>query len=921
MSLYTFKKAAEGVKIKMKKTERQNRRFYYGIYSVGMIGIFGIILLIFMKNGKSFIRQGDGLQQHYITLEYWGLYLRQIVKNLIFEHRLTIPQWDLHIGLGSDILTTLHYYVIGDPLNLLAVLVPSRYTEYLYAFLCFLRYYLAGITFSMYCFYNRNKKLPVLLGSLIYVYSQWMIVTGLDHPYFMNPAIYLPLIMLGIDKIFDGKKPYLYIWAIVLSAVSNFYFFYMLGVFTVIYVVFRYFTKYHRFRLKEASAIVGKIGVYTVIAMMISSPILVPVIKTMMGNSRMSARKYMPILYGKRFYVTLLAAFAGANNKTRFSYIGVACVCVLALVVLFMQKKKYLSLKIATVLVAMMVCIPLAGRIMNGFSYTTNRWTWASALLFAYIFVKMFPEFFCLTRKKKVVLAVIVTLYAMFLIFYPDVRSVHNAVSGSILFLLLVLFLAGYDFLSRNRRRQAAFFACFLVLSVGTNICFYYAGNGKGRTGKRPIIAAYADRGKAYRKCHSRTEEMLKQLPDSSMVRTDQRYMRTLCNTSMLNGINGEKFRFSIAPEGTGEFFNEVYMSNTMDQIFYNFNSRTWLSKLFSVKYFLTEENLIPYGVVKGEEQVGQRRRFLYKDENSLPLAYTYDSYIPSESYLKMNAAERQEALMQGVVLEDKDTEGLKPASLNLHVNDIPYTVRNMKNMTWKDGVIKVKKKDAECTLEFQGEEDCETYVAFTGLSYKGRNKVFRPAFEKRDCTNGQISIHYPHGDRELSQTIQVLSIKDNFGSGRTNYGLNLLYNEKPVTKIQLIFRSPGKYKVKDVQILTQKMDGLEETTEKRREEAPQDLQIEGGHISCSVDFSRERELVFAIPYSTGWKLSVDGVKQKTNKANRMFLGAKIPEGSHQIELSYTTPGLPQGLGLSLAGFVSLEILRRIRKRKQLCIK
>ena len=82
------------------------------------------------------------LLHHYITLEYWGKYLRQIIKELLIHHRLRIPTWDLHIGFGSDIVTTLHYYVIGDPLNLCAAFVPVRYTEYLYDFLCFFRYYL-----------------------------------------------------------------------------------------------------------------------------------------------------------------------------------------------------------------------------------------------------------------------------------------------------------------------------------------------------------------------------------------------------------------------------------------------------------------------------------------------------------------------------------------------------------------------------------------------------------------------------------------------------------------------------------------------------------------------------------------------------------------------------------------------------------
>lgn len=53
--------------------------------------------------------------------------------------------WDLNIGYGSDILTTLHYYVIGDPLTLLSVFFKSSQTEFLYEFLIFLRIYLAEL--------------------------------------------------------------------------------------------------------------------------------------------------------------------------------------------------------------------------------------------------------------------------------------------------------------------------------------------------------------------------------------------------------------------------------------------------------------------------------------------------------------------------------------------------------------------------------------------------------------------------------------------------------------------------------------------------------------------------------------------------------------------------------------------------------
>lgn len=98
--------------------------------------------------------------------------------------------WDLNIGYGSDILTTLHYYVIGDPLTLLSVFFKSSQTEFLYEFLIFLRIYLAGIAFSRYAFYHKNSKQAVFMGSMIYVFAGWTIYAAMKHPYFSNPMIY-----------------------------------------------------------------------------------------------------------------------------------------------------------------------------------------------------------------------------------------------------------------------------------------------------------------------------------------------------------------------------------------------------------------------------------------------------------------------------------------------------------------------------------------------------------------------------------------------------------------------------------------------------------------------------------------------------------------------------------------------------------
>ena len=89
----------------------------------------------FIVLGYSFIFGGDGWHQHFVALVYYAKYLRGIIRNLINEHQLIIPDWDFYIGEGADIVNVFHYYVIGDPLTLLSVFVPSRYMQYFYSVL------------------------------------------------------------------------------------------------------------------------------------------------------------------------------------------------------------------------------------------------------------------------------------------------------------------------------------------------------------------------------------------------------------------------------------------------------------------------------------------------------------------------------------------------------------------------------------------------------------------------------------------------------------------------------------------------------------------------------------------------------------------------------------------------------------------
>ena len=105
----------------------------------------------------------DGLSQHFSALAYYGKWIREVIKSLISGNP-KFPMWEMSLGYGADILSTLNYYAIGDPLNLLYGLVPLEYTETMYNFMILLRMYLAGITFMM---YSRKMKKNGIMGPLL----------------------------------------------------------------------------------------------------------------------------------------------------------------------------------------------------------------------------------------------------------------------------------------------------------------------------------------------------------------------------------------------------------------------------------------------------------------------------------------------------------------------------------------------------------------------------------------------------------------------------------------------------------------------------------------------------------------------------------------------------------------------------------
>ena len=74
--------------------------------------------------------------------------------------------------------------------------------------------------------------------------------------------------------------------------------------------------------------------------------------------------------------------------------------------------------------------------------------------------------------------------------------------------------------------------------------------------------------------------------------------------------------------------------------------------------------------------------------------------------------------------------------------------------------------------------------------------------------------------------------------------------------------------------------------------------------IVGSIDVRQAGRLILSVPADEGWSLYVDGKKTKIKPFADALIGVHLKEGTHKIELRYTTPGVQIGAAISIAALL-----------------
>ena len=846
------------------------------VYTLVFAVAAALVFFPFWSQGRTFIyyfagQERDGYTQHYTAFVYIGRYLRELVGGL-FRGQFAFKHFDFALGYGEDVIQSLGYYGFGDPLMLLSALVPQRLAGAFYQVYILLELWLSGLSFGVFGREKGYKDARILPCALVYVFSGFALWAGLCHPEFLAPMIWFPLLLTGLERVLAGKRPVFLAVVTGLYALTGYYWLFMGTIFLCLYALVRVLEQPGQRLCRLWNVFWRGAGGY-LLGLCLAAPIFIPNVVGFFQSNRVGGDKGMPALVADWEQIKGSVLSLVGAGEWNFAALSAA---VLPAVVLLLTKKdrKYRGLQVLTLLLGLFAAMPICGWLFNVGAYETTRWYVFSNFFLVFVLLTMLDELTVPKRSTVVACLGVVVLYGCAVLDAGWQRWGGSLVLLAVTALMLPLLgLAG-------RRVAAAGLTALVLVNVTVNAHQAFSG----------YVDMFAPAGLVEAETAAMPANAIPQ--GEVWQRVDQDHTGNP-NASMLLHRAGVSSYFSTSNGHIARFLTEMELPLHNKVLFPDLNGRAALHSVLSTRWFAGQGGrTAPYGYLPVSEGV-------WEDPGVLPLGFTYDTIISEEEWAEMPALERQERLVQGAYVPGLDPMGQLPES-KLQPVDILRV--GEQDASWYQNELNAWHSGGALILHIDAPAGSEVYL-----------RLDHPKVTWGESSSFSFTVKAGEDARRYILT------SDQFlwHSEQDGVLLNLGYHEEGLEQVTLTFDRPGGLTARALEVWALPMDDFLVQRDRLREESLTDVMVGTDHITGSVTTTGERVLAFAMPYSPGWWVYVDGERTPTLKVNDLLLGVQLAAGEHRVELRYHSPGFGTGLFLCGAGLVCLVLLRPATKDRK----
>lgn len=687
--------------------------------------------------------------------------------------------------------------------------------------------------------------------------------------FFADAFLWLAILLLGVERLFRGKKGWVFSLGIALTLFNNGYFAFANLLATFAYIFIRSLVKLDEEEI-ERKLLFKRILLYSALGTLIGLPGFMVFVKGFFDTSRLSPEFDVSLFNFEDFRLSHLLV------HDTIQLIPIMFVLVVTNLRLF-KFRSFSFFAIISLFLIVLRYSPFVASLFNGLSYPQYRWHYISFLFMA---ITIGLALQLIKDNQSSIPSILLSTFLTLLLYVYALGDFDGLYLESKDFYLIILIYTGGLILLDliEGFKEGVFVTGILSLTSlymvhGFNVKIHKEANLEAMTAEN-IYLQFEDPDHPFQKALDFIEE-----DAEGFYRIDfsgETNLATLKQESSFNIYSSFHNHYQ-------QYFHRHFgLINNRENngIIEGLAGRQILNSLFQVDYIIADEHndyIVPTAYEKIEDIDGLS---IYK--NTLPLAFIHpvDKIYQDSEEIKHEV--KDEALLRGVFKAD---EG-QPIT-DFAVDSLEF---EMENTSFYDGQ----------SVDYLEESESITFKLSTDQTYD--DLIIDYTIRPMDQTETGRFTYFINGE-----SIQLKSPKDPYSSQLYRHQAHTNYADQ----VTFTLASGTAYEFEVHAIYGHDFDSLEE-----RVEEDQALDYDINFLNNGLDIVYDNQenasfMVLPIIFEEGWQVKVNDQKVRPERVNMGMLGFEIPQGQIEISLRFRQPFFLSLIILAGIGLIGLIFVER----------
>lgn len=270
---------------------------YVKIFILGFATCFCILLPFLIIDKGFFLYAGDFNSQQIP----FNMYANNMVKQGALN-------WSWATDLGSSMINSYSFYLLGSPVFWLGCLFPHKLMPYFLPFGLMIKFGFASL--GAFCFLKRYSKNEnyAFVGAILYAFSGFSIY-NIFFNHFLESVAMFPFLLWSLDEFIYEKRRGLFAFFVALNLLNNYFFFIGQVVFLFIYFICKIVSKEYTISIKQFF----NLAFESILGCLMSMVLFLPSVLNILQNPRSTkmAKDFGLWMYGtvQQYFAIVQSAF------------------------------------------------------------------------------------------------------------------------------------------------------------------------------------------------------------------------------------------------------------------------------------------------------------------------------------------------------------------------------------------------------------------------------------------------------------------------------------------------------------------------------------------------------------------------------------------------------------------------------------